>query len=93
MTYGSESECANHYTTARIPRSMLINISSSGDMVILKLKVEVNYFEICIADRKATTCIQAKLFLLRCVNSTALPHHSAPHFVSSYNLDPDGYIS
>jgi len=28
-------------------------------------KVKVN-FEIYIADRKATTCTQAKLFLLRC---------------------------
>jgi len=30
-------------------------------------------FEIYIADRKATTCIQVKLFLLRCVNPAALP--------------------
>jgi len=35
------------------------------------LKVKVN-FEIYIADRKATTCILAKLFLLRCVNPAAL---------------------
>jgi len=34
---------------------------------VTKVKVEVN-FEIYIADRKATTCILAKLFLLRCVN-------------------------
>jgi len=30
-------------------------------------------FEIYIADRKATTRIKAKLFLLRCVNPAALP--------------------
>jgi len=35
-------------------------------------KVNVN-FEIYIADRKATTCIEAKLFLLRCVYPAALP--------------------
>jgi len=37
----------------------------------IKLK-KVN-FEIYIADRKATTCISSKLFLLRCVNPAALP--------------------
>jgi len=35
-------------------------------------KLKVN-FEIYIADRKATTRMQAKLFLLRCVNPAALP--------------------
>jgi len=37
---------------------------------VFKLKVN---FEIFIADRKATTCIQAKPFLLRCVNPAVLP--------------------
>jgi len=37
-----------------------------------KKKVKVN-FEIYIVDRKATACIYAKLFLLRCVNPAALP--------------------
>jgi len=34
-------------------------------------KVKVN-FEINLADRKSTTCLKAKLFLLRCVNPAAL---------------------
>ena len=37
-----------------------------------KKKSLVN-IEIYIADLKATTCISAKLFLLRCVNPAALP--------------------
>jgi len=39
-------------------------------------------FEIYIADRKATTCISAKFFLLRCVNSAALP------LVRCYSISP-----
>jgi len=45
---------------------------AASDEDCIKLKLKVN-FEIYIADRKATTCIQAKLFLLRCVNPAALP--------------------
>jgi len=40
--------------------------------VLETLKLRVN-FVIYIADRIATTCTQAKLFLLRCVNPAALP--------------------
>jgi len=47
----------------------------------LKLK-KVN-FEIYIADRKATTCIWAKLFLLCCVNPTALPLVASTQFALS----------
>jgi len=39
---------------------------------VKKVEKKVN-FEISIADQKATTHIKAKLFLLRFVNSAALP--------------------
>jgi len=39
-------------------------------------------FEIYIADLKATACIYAKLFLLRCVNPTSLP------LVRCYSIRP-----
>jgi len=44
---------------------------SSQSHKLLHLKFKVN-FEMYIADRKATSCILAKLFLLRCGNAAAL---------------------
>jgi len=35
-------------------------------------KLKIDNFEIYIADRKATTCIYAKLFMLCCINSAAV---------------------
>jgi len=40
---------------------------------IVLYKLKKDNFEIYIADQKATTCIWAKLFLLRCVNPAELP--------------------
>jgi len=47
-------------------------ISAEDCWCCCQLKVKVN-FEIYIAERKATTCIKAELFLLRCVYPAALP--------------------
>jgi len=51
---------------------MTQNVKWEKNTQKITVEVKVN-FEIYIADLEATTCIEAKLFMFRCVNSAALP--------------------
>jgi len=61
MQYIVEHDVSNHW------KVWIIGVDPLTPVDIIKLKLKVNLV-IYIADRKATTCIQVKLFLLRFVN-------------------------
>jgi len=73
---GTESVSARHsvaFTSCALSSAEIkLSVSDREALACIEIKVKVN-FVIYTADRKVTTYIYAKFFLLRCVNHAALP--------------------